>query len=328
MRDNGVSVLEQYDFEVRGTRKTRGAVLCDTDHGPMLLKEASGMSGGVPVLYHLQQMLIERGYDRIDLLCPNREGAFISSNEDGEKYLVRRWFAGRECDIRSEAEVLEAAVNLAKLHAIMFWDETEGVRQGKDLSEQYVRHNRELKKIRSYIRRKPDKGRFETVYLRKFEEMYAIAEETTKRLSTSSCIQFAATQKERRTICHGDYNYHNLLITEAGMATVNFEHFYMGVQMNDLYYFLRKVLEKYNWKEKICEGILNRYAGEKGLSGEELEYLAVKLCYPEKFWKAANTYYVTNKAWISEKTAQKLEVCVSQQEKKKKLLKDIFCFIL
>ena len=31
----------------------------------------------------------------------------------------------------------------------------------------------------------------------------------------------------------------------------------------------------------------------------ELGYLAVCIAYPEKFWKAANSYYRSRKAWIS-----------------------------
>ena len=40
MRDYGVSVLEQYPIEVTNVRRVRGAVLCETNQGLMLLKEA------------------------------------------------------------------------------------------------------------------------------------------------------------------------------------------------------------------------------------------------------------------------------------------------
>ena len=34
-----LEVLEQYDMEVKGTRKIRGAFFCDTSEGAMILKE-------------------------------------------------------------------------------------------------------------------------------------------------------------------------------------------------------------------------------------------------------------------------------------------------
>ena len=33
MKDYGISVLTQYQMEVFGTHKVRGAILCDTDKG-------------------------------------------------------------------------------------------------------------------------------------------------------------------------------------------------------------------------------------------------------------------------------------------------------
>ncbi len=329
MRDNGVSVLEQYDFEVRSTRKVRGAVLVDTDRGLMLLKEAAGMEGGVPALYCLQQILAEKGYKAIDMLQKNQEGQFISENEDREKYLVKNWPSGRECDIRAEAEVMRAAKNLAGLHRLMIWEEREELpdlrlRMGRNLEETYRRHNQELKKIRKFIRKKPDKGRFETIYLTEFERMYASAERAAEKLTESSCRTLCERECGRGMLCHGDYNYHNVMICGSDTATVNFEHFYRGVQMDDLYYFLRKILEKYNWKQRMCDGILNAYAKVNPLDERKMEYLAMRLIYPEKFWKTANAYYCMNKAWISERNAQKLEICIRQHEKKKKLLEDVF----
>ena len=36
MKDYGISVLTQYQMEVFGTHKVRGAILCDTDKGLLL----------------------------------------------------------------------------------------------------------------------------------------------------------------------------------------------------------------------------------------------------------------------------------------------------
>ena len=36
-----LEVLEQYNIEVKGTRRIRGAFFCDTNEGTMLLKDIS-----------------------------------------------------------------------------------------------------------------------------------------------------------------------------------------------------------------------------------------------------------------------------------------------
>ena len=61
----------------------------------------------------------------------------------------------------------------------MIWEEKGNLKdeEGKEvaprtersLEEKFRRHNQELKKIRKFIRRKPDKGKFETVYLKEFD---------------------------------------------------------------------------------------------------------------------------------------------------------------
>ena len=64
------------------------------------------------------------------------------------------------------------------------------------------------------------------------------------------------------------------------------------------------------------------------LREEEKEYIALRLSYPEKFWKCANTYYNSNKAWISSKSVEKLRLSIEQNEVKKAFLEQIFSFHL
>jgi len=90
-------------------------------------------------------------------------------------------------------------------------------------------------------------------------------------------------------------------MTKEGIATTNFEKFRRDIQVEDLYYFLRKVLEKSGWKIRLGDGMLNAYSAIHPLTEGEMEYLKIRLIYPEKFWKTANSYYCTNKAWISVK---------------------------
>ena len=104
---------------------------------------------------------------------------------------------------------------------------------------------------------------------------------------------------------HGEYNYHNILMVQGDynykkepyrIATTNFEKFKRDVQVEDLYYFLRKVMEKHGWKERLGDNMINAYSAIRPITDAELEYLKIRLIYPEKFWKIANSYYHSNKA--------------------------------
>ena len=95
-----------------------------------------------------------------------------------------------------------------------------------------------------------------------------------------------------------------------------------------MYYFLRKVMEKHGWKERLGDNMLNAYSAIRPLSGREMEYLKIRLAYPEKFWKIANSYYHSNKAWISVKNMEKLNTAIRQTKEKERFIDNIFAFHL
>ena len=43
-------------------------------------------------------------------------GRALSVAEDGTRCVVKEWFSGRECSVQSEAEVVRAVGQIAKLH--------------------------------------------------------------------------------------------------------------------------------------------------------------------------------------------------------------------
>lgn len=278
--------------------------------------------------------MMENGCDRVDEVIENKEHELFSTSEDGIKYVVKRWYDGKECDIRKEQEIVGATKNLAKLHKVLrgpidFGEESETfVMEGEDLRKEYCRHNREMKKVRAFIRGKVGKGEFELAFLKHFDAMYDWAQSASVRLENSEYELLVQQSKEKTTITHGEYNYHNVLMVQDGIATTNFEHFHQDVQLADLYYFIRKTMEKNRWNILLGDKIIDAYSQIMSLGKHELEYLAISLSYPEKFWKAANSYYRSSKAWIPTKSVEKLEMAIRQMDEKKHFLETIFSFHL
>lgn len=77
-----------------------------------------------------------------------------------------------------------------------------------------------------------------------FDAMYDWAQSASARLEQSEYELLMQQSREKTTITHGEYNYHNVLMMQDGIATTNFEHFHQDVQLADLYYFLRKTMER------------------------------------------------------------------------------------
>lgn len=326
-------VLEQYDIDVNSTHKIRGAVLCETDQGPFLLRETTTAPARLQALGGLYEDLRRQGYLNVDAVVPNKAGEYVTVLEDGGRYLLKRWFQGRECDLRRPAEILSASGNLAKLHLLLRGGEREGLTAAESLGEEYRRHDRELKKVRRFVREMSPKGDFEAAFLKCFDQMYQWAHAAEELLKQSSYKDFYQESIKNHHVVHGEYNYHNILMIRDGygrqeIATVNFEQYKSNVQVEDLYYFLRKVMEKQGWKERLGDGMLNAYSAISPLGEREVEYLKIRLAYPEKFWKTANAYYRSNKAWISAKSIEKLTTAIAQTREKERFLNQIFSFHL
>ena len=353
-----LEVLEKYDIEVKSTRRIRGAFFCigselksgrvgdfgdclqsrsvpfgaagdyDTKERPMLLKETKLSERRALFLYDALSEIERCGNVKVDTPVFTKEGELRAASREGAFYMLKKWYQGRECDVRQEQDVVRAAAKLAVLHKDM---EKLAVKirpgadaQGKNPVEEVRRYNRELKKIRSFIRSRPVKNDFEILFLENFEKMYRTADDILARMETSGCRKLFEESVSKGSVVHGDYNYHNILILPGDTAITNFEHMRIGIQVQDLYYFLRKAMEKYRWKQKLGVGIIRAYERQRRLEPGEWEYLGLQLAYPEKFWKTASSYCRSNKAWLPEKSVEKLELAVNQEEEKTNFLKTIF----
>lgn len=324
MRENELGILEQYDIDVKNIRKVRDAVLCETDKGLFLVKELRFSEKRLSVLEYLNEHLRMQGYENIDWILKNKEEQLFCVSEEGTKYFLKRWFAGKECDVYKEKDVLDTIVNLTKLHVVMRGVEIPETVFGEDLRLEYFRHNREMKKVRSYMRERSGKSDFELSFLKYFDAMYAYADYALERLIESDYETLYLESVANHVLIHGDYNYHNVLMTYSGIATTNFEHMQGNLQITELYYFLRKVMEKNHWNVSLGDKMLNCYQKQIPLNEKELEIIAICLTYPEKFWKVSNSYSRSRKVWMPAKNLEKLELVIKQSEEKRHFLETIF----
>ena len=321
MNDRGLNVLEQYELEIRSTRRGRGSYICETDRGLKLLCDFRGSEKKMAFQNRILHCLKEAGYQTVDVAVENKEGKLVSLDRDENKYVVKDWFAGRECSSFSHREILEAVENLARLHCCMVFPGDEKEYCGRPLAQELEAKTRELKKIRSFVRGREPKHPFEQMFLQCFSVFYSQADEAAARAGSLYGEEELEEVIRAGYVCHGDYNYHHVLFLEQGIATTNFGRCRFDFQVNDLYQFMRKILEKHDWDLRLGEQMLKTYQRIRPLSQLERQILYVRMAYPEKFWKLANHYYGSRKAWIPGRYLQKLELLNQQQEQRKLFLK-------
>mgnify|MGYP002561259753 CR=1 FL=1 len=309
--------MEQYDLEVRAVSKGRESYICDTTQGQLLLKEYKGSAERAEflsaILGHLggQGLLTEQ-------VVRTKEDAPIAVVEDETKYMVLTAVSGSECDTRNRADMIAGAEKLAMLHnAAETYSETvpEFVcNDPNELQELYEKHNRELVKVRNYIRSKKKKNDFEVLFYGQYERFMEKARQVAQELSAMG------QGGQSAGFCHGDYNQHNILFSKTGIGIVHFECFSYQIQVSDLANYMRKMLEKNNWNIDLGRKVLAEYESEKIITQEEHNILNIMFSYPEKFWKIINYYFNSNKAWYSEKNEEKLKQLQNQEEIRKKFI--------
>ncbi len=329
MNDRAVELLEQYEVEVFHTGKGRGAILCDTDKGRLILQEYEGKTHRLQLQEALLQKLSDTGTLRAERLIPTKEGEWYVKDLDGTTYILKTRIEGEECNIRDRENCLEAMRLLARLHKESFLPaDTPGMPEPFSTQNEYEKHNRELRKVRKYLRTRSQKSQFELSLLGAYdyfwEQAQQVAEDWASYQAEWSATENPAAEAPVVHICHGDYQYHNILKDKDGWFLANFEKWVPDSSVRDLTLLLRKLLEKSNWSLSLGFALLEAYEKEQPLSARERIDLYYRLAYPEKFWKIVNFYYNSGKAWIPGRNQEKLDRLISQEKEKQSFLKEVF----
>lgn len=324
MSEIDIDVLSQYDISINRTYKGRGAIICSGENKSYKLMNYNGTICRLNFISGLMKYIRNKGFYNIDDIVRNKDGDLISTNEFSETYILKEWYEGNECDVKNNKNVISGVETLALLHSQMRsgdFDYDGIVPETPSLLQEYERHIRELKKIRTFMRGRKRKTSFEYDAILHFDEYYDLAKNAMEKLINTDYVSLEEECKKKKSFCHGNYNYHNIILIGDKIAVVNFEKAGTGLQIKDLYFYMRKVLEKYNWNIEIGYNILEKYNKICPISKEEHKILMVMLEFPEKFWKVVNQYYNSNKSWIPDKNVEKLKMVYTQQQKKEMFIK-------
>ena len=329
MNEKALQILEQYDICLQRSFGGRGSLMLETSQGLKTLKEFAGSRTKLPLEQVLLKRLEDQGVCRTDRVLPNREGELISIGAYETPYVLKNWPQGRECDPRSEEDLMRSMQTLGRIHRELrgfpeFSGEEKKKVTGLERCLELEKHNRELRRAQNFMRSRHRKAGFELLFLKYAEGILEDGKKARELAENAACRGLYECACREEHICHGEYIHHNILLGRQETAVVNFQRFELNVQLGDLALFLRKILEKQNWNEALAGRMLAAYEREAVLSGQERFFLAASLYYPEKVWKLIHHYYNTNKAWIPEKSTEKLSVFLEQNDRRKELIRGLF----
>ena len=358
VEDRSQEALKKYHLKIYNIYRARGAFLLETDCGLKLYKSFEGSRNRVLLEHKVKEHLFEYGYPNTDLFVKTIDDDIVSEDSQGNQYIMKDWFVGEECNLKELTQIETAAGNLARLHNILqeidFTKEQVENNTSNNLTETFDKRNRELKRVKGYIRDKRQKNEFEISYLNYYECFYQQGLSAAKELANINYLELLEDSINHRRVCHGNYTYHNIMMLQGKseamnkshiasglarqpilsaaelvlcgssmVATTNFEKAYVGLQISDLYQFVRKVMEKNDWDIFYGNNMIEAYDRINPISKNELKILYLLLLYPEKVWKITNFYFNGKKSWVSDRNIQKLNSIGEQNSKKEMFLKKL-----
>ena len=319
MNEKYTEALEQYDMEILAVRRGRGSWICETDQGCRLLKEYRGTAKRLEFEDQVLGMLDPRTSLRTDRYVRNKEGALFTVTGDGTCYIVKEWFLDRECSLKDGFEIRQALSRLAMLHRqfreIPFREEW---RMGST-GEQPLDEEMEKRK----------KTEFEMCVIGSFDMFFDQARQALRGMEelweqeAPEGLKAAQLAPEDRPLylCHGDLDQHHVLMGGRYTAIIDYNRMHLGIQVTDLYRFMRKAMEKHGWNADLGLSMLESYERVLPMEKKERACLYYLFLYPEKYWKQLNFYYNSNKAWIPVRNIDKLRVLEAQQPARNAFLK-------
>ena len=230
---------------------------------------------------------------------------------------------GTEINTSKLEDMKEAVRILAVYHNIASEVELGNTLSQREVgtTESWQRHYRELIKVRNYIRNRKKKSEFEQIYMKHFEHNRKAAEDSLRTLEQVSA------EYHHYVVCHGDFNQHNVLLSKGVYRIVHFENVIYHWPMLDLANFIRKMLEKNEWNEKIGRELIGEYDRYRKMAAIEYRLLYALLLFPEKFWKVTNHYMNSRKTWMSGREVDKLKKVIEQEEMRLKFIENVFDFL-
>lgn len=328
-------IINRYGLKVVSIGRCKGAMMIFTGREYYLLKEYNGTIKHLEFEENLLNSISDVGGISVDNIVRDVEGNIINEDENGKKYILRKWYDAKDCDSKKEDQIVDSVRELAKLHNIMnkisysniYLKEYFDMKKiGEYIYGEFEKHNKELKRTRNFIRKKRNKNEFEFLVLSEFDRYYEDGIKVSMIASEQNLINFIKSAVESGRMVHGTFNYHNIMFEKDNCIITNFEKAKCGVQIRDLYDFMRKVLEKHSFNISLGNKMVEEYDKIRPISEEESKYLMLKFMYPEKYWKLLNHYNNNNKAWIPDKDIIKLKNITSHYEERMDFIKTMLNF--
>lgn len=264
-----------------------------TDKGIFYLKKIANISR-ILFIHDIKENLVRKGFDNIDRYRVINKKPYIQHDENS--YVMTRWISGKKCNYDNDNELEQAGEYLAKFHnlsrGIISFASNELTSSMGKLQKVYLDRCEDYLYMKSLIKMRSVKSSVDDLFLNNIDILYEMGIESVKMLQKNGYFDICKKEGAARTVCHGDYNYKNIIIDEKGkLNIINFDNCRFGLRCYDLACLIVSALNRFNWDfQKVLE-IFEAYNSVRKLEEIEYKIMFSFIQFPQDIWEITTRYY-------------------------------------
>jgi spore coat protein I len=307
MNNLSQEIESAYSFLIKNITTCKDGFMLDTSEGLMLLKPTRMLLGKIMFIHEAKEYLCNKGFSSLDrYMCTAEGNPFHTCN--GLTYTLSKIPPGRECSFDNRDDLISAARLLGSFHnkskGFIPSEMNNAVDELGKLPAFLSKRLEEIKKLKKIA----CKGRtkFDCLFLDNVDNYIAAGEGVLESLGASRYNEMVNDCRKEKSLCHHDFTYQNLIVSDNVMSLMNFEYCCYELKVYDLANFIRRKMRKCFWDIREAKVILDEYRTIEPLSNDDMVILRLMLIFPQKFWRVANKYYNSNRSWSEKSYIQRL----------------------
>ena len=327
MRQIHPDVFKDFGINVKKCYKVRGAYICETNKGTKVIHKSDYTPAQINLQHNIKEHLIERGFNGVDRL-------YLSKNDTpytvcyNRVFVMTDWQNATEIDFYNESDIHYTMRVLAQLHIAGEGFDAPGgnVREAKikNLGVTYEKRYKETIKLKKRISNVGNKTDFEVLYFQNASKYIELQEMAMGLFYQEDYKKLIELARNKQTIAHHQYTYHNIKkIDEDHLVVSGFERSRYDVQLTDLVYVIKRIMQKNQWDIDLLLKIIDSYNKIRPLSPNEWTIMQGMIIFPDKFSKLCNTYYYSKRKWNYNMFYRKFDNMLEYQDAQIKCAKEV-----
>lgn len=322
MDEQLIPVIEkEYRLRLKEFSPLKKAWIIDTERGPYFFKNFVFQDGSrLRFIDGAMRHLLYRGYDHIIPFEKTRSGnPFILHQRD--VYFMTPFLDLRQSDYDQPNELSRAAEILAGLHLSSHGYQPPETWNPQNFWGCWPRRMKEkiqhMYTFRADLEAKPEWDEFDLLYAEYFPYYFQQAHQAFQLLNQSDYQRLMAREQRFHTICHHDYEYHNVLISPKNhYYVIDFDYLLCDTHLHDLASLLIRAGKRSFWNEQQRERVLNAYHAVYPIRPEEIPVLKAMMLFPQAFWQVGFARYFEQQPWPLERFSSEILRKVRQESER------------